>query len=68
MKLFLLTLLLVAVCVVLLSVRLFFGRAFVRTHVGDNKLMRRRGIGCVQSQDAQARAARKGVREKSGKA
>ncbi len=65
MKLFLLTLAAVALCVLLLSVRLFFGRAFVQTHVGGNKLMRRRGIGCVQTQDAQARSKRrKGVRER----
>jgi len=39
----------------LLSVRLFFGKPFVQTHVGQSKAMRRRGIHCVQEQDAEAR-------------
>lgn len=46
---------LVAVAVGLLSVRLFFGRGFVKTHTSQNAALRRRGIGCVQSQDAQER-------------
>lgn len=55
MKVFLLTLIFVALAVVLLSVRLFFGRSFVKTHVSQNKAMRERGIHCVQAQDAAAR-------------
>lgn len=50
----------------LLSVRLFFGRGFVDTHVGNNPHMRRRGIGCVESMDAGLRNRQnKGIREKS---
>ncbi|MCH5181246.1 MAG: hypothetical protein J1F06_01315 [Prevotellaceae bacterium] len=50
----------------LLSVRLFFGRGFVDTHVGNNLHMRRRGIGCVESMDAGLRNRQnKGIREKS---
>lgn len=56
LKLFIITLLIVAVCFVLISVRLFFGRAFVKTHVDQSKAMRQRGIHCVSTQDAQARA------------
>ena len=48
----------------LLSVRLFFGKGFVKTHVDQSKAMRQRGIGCVQSQDAAARIEnRKRVKE-----
>lgn len=57
LKLFIITLLIVAVCFALISVRLFFGRAFVKTHVDQSKAMRQRGIHCVSTQDAQARAA-----------
>ncbi len=56
MKLFLLTLVIVAFCVALLAVRLFFGKAFVKTHVDQSKAMRQRGIHCVQAQDAEQRA------------
>jgi len=52
---FLVTLLIIAICLVLLSVRLFFGKSFVKTHVDQNKAMRQRGIHCVQAQEAQMR-------------
>lgn len=55
---FLLSLLLIAVSIALLSVRLFVGKSFVRTHTSQNKAMRERGIGCVQSQDAAARRSK----------
>lgn len=55
MKVFILVLLIVAICMILLCVRLFFGRSFVKTHVDQSNAMRQRGIGCVQSQDAAAR-------------
>lgn len=55
MKEFIAILIIVAICVILLSVRLFFGKQFVKTHVSQSKAMRRRGIGCVQSQDAMSR-------------
>lgn len=52
----LITLLIVAICVVLLGVRIFFvkGGKFPNSHVSGNKAMRDRGIGCVQSQDREA--------------
>lgn len=52
----LITLLIVAICVVLLGVRIFFvkGGKFPNSHVSGNKAMRERGIGCVQSQDREA--------------
>ena len=47
----LITLLIVAICIVLLGVKVFFvkGGRFPNGHVSGNKAMRDRGIGCVQS-------------------
>ena len=52
----LITLLIVAICVVLLGLRIFFvkGGKFPNGHVSGNKAMRDRGIGCAQSQDREA--------------
>ena len=52
----LITLLIVAICIVLLGVKVFFvkGGRFPNGHVSGNKAMRDRGIGCVQSQDRDA--------------
>lgn len=52
----LITLLIVALCVVLLSVKVFFvkGGRFPNTHVSGNKALREQGVGCVQSQDREA--------------
>lgn len=52
----LITLLIVAICVALLGVKVFFvkGGRFPNGHVGGNKAMREKGIGCVQSQDREA--------------
>lgn len=53
----LITLLIVAICIALLGVRIFFvkGGKFPNTHVSGNKTLRKKGIGCVQSQDREAR-------------
>lgn len=53
----LVTLLIVAICVALLGIRMLLvkGGKFPNTHVGGNRAMRERGIGCVQSQDWEAR-------------
>ncbi|MCD8309854.1 MAG: hypothetical protein LUB83_01355 [Prevotellaceae bacterium] len=53
----LITLLIVAICMVLLGVRVFFvkGGRFPNGHVSGNRALRDRGIGCVQSQDREAR-------------
>lgn len=59
---FLFSLLIIAICVCFLGVRLLFGRSFVHTHVEGNKELRRRGITCIQSQDAAERRAGKGKR------
>ena len=52
----LLVLLIVGVSVLLLGVRVFFvkGGKFPNTHVSGNKSLRKKGIGCVQSQDREA--------------
>lgn len=52
----LITVLIVAICIVLLGVKVFFvkGGKFPSGHVSGNKAMRERGIGCAQSQDRAA--------------
>ena len=49
---FLFSLLIIAIGVALLCVRLFAGKDFVHTHVDGNKALNRKGIHCVQAQDA----------------
>lgn len=53
MKLWLLTLILVAVAVVLLGVKVLFvkGGRFPSGHIRDSKAMRRRGISCAAHDD-----------------
>lgn len=53
----LITLLIVAVSLLLLGVKVFFtkGGTFPNSHVSGNKALRAKGIGCVQSQDREAR-------------
>ena len=55
----LITLLIVAISVVLLSVKSLFKKngRFPNTHVSGNKAMKAKGIGCVQSQDREAQRA-----------
>ena len=52
----LITLLIVAICILLLGVKVFFvkGGKFPNGHVSGNKALREKGIGCVQSQDRDA--------------
>ncbi|MBE6287898.1 MAG: hypothetical protein E7099_06895 [Mediterranea massiliensis] len=53
----LITLLIVAICILFLGVKVFFVKngKFPNGHVSGNQAMRNRGIGCVQSQDREAR-------------
>ncbi len=55
------TLLIVAICLLLLGMKIFFtkGGKFPNGHVSGNKALRDRGIGCAQSQDRQAQHKRK---------
>ncbi|MEG1546730.1 MAG: hypothetical protein RR319_05495 [Bacteroides sp.] len=50
------TLLIVAICIALLGVKVFFvkGGKFPNGHVSGNKALRKKGINCVQSQDREA--------------
>lgn len=52
----LITVLIVAICGVLLGVKILFvkGGKFPNTHVSGNKALRDKGITCVQSQDREA--------------
>lgn len=56
LKTLLFTLLIVAICVALLGIRIFFTKKgkFPHFHIAGNKEMRKRGIGCVESQDKAA--------------
>ena len=58
LKTLLFSLLIVAICILLLCVKIVLGKRFPNIHVGGNKAMQKRGIGCAQSQD---RAAQKKV-------
>ncbi len=56
-KLLLLTLFVVAIAIVLMSIKVILvknGR-FSSMHIGDSKAMRKKGIGCVQSEHRKAR-------------
>ena len=57
LKTILITVLIVAICMALLSVKILSKKngRFPNTHVSGSKAMRERGIGCVQSQDREAR-------------
>lgn len=56
----LITLLIVAICLVLLGVKVFFTKngKFPNGHVSGNKALRDKGIDCVQSQDREAQNKR----------
>ncbi len=53
LKTFLAILLIVAIAVVLLSVRLFFGKKFVHTDIKGNRVMEERGIKCAVEQEVE---------------
>ena len=52
-----LTAAIVAISVLFLCIGIIIKGKFPNTHVSRNKEMRKRGIGCVQSQDREARKA-----------
>ena len=55
------TVLIVAICLALLAIKIIFKKngRFPNTHVSGSKAMRKRGIGCVQSQDRESRAPKR---------
>jgi hypothetical protein len=65
LKLFLFSAAIIALCIGLLSVQILLKKngQFVKTHVSQSKEMRKRGIGCVQSQDFAARHRQRPVKE-----
>ncbi|HZK03057.1 MAG TPA: hypothetical protein VFC94_01465 [Bacteroidaceae bacterium] len=63
------TFILILIGIALLSVGIWLKRdgKFPNMHVGSNPLMKKRGIGCIQTQDAQAQIENKiAVAEKQG--
>lgn len=50
----LITLLIVAISLLLLGVKVFFTKEVPNGHVSGNKELRKKGIGCAQSQDREA--------------
>ena len=54
----LITLLIVAICLILLGINVFFvkGGKFPNGHVSGNKALRNKGISCAQSQDREAQS------------
>jgi hypothetical protein len=62
---FLLCAIIIALCILMLSVRILFKKngQFVKTHVSQSKAMRERGIGCVQGQDFAERHKKKRIKE-----
>lgn len=53
MKILVLTIVIVALCVVMLGVKVLFvkGGKFPSGHVHDNAALRRKGIGCAHSEE-----------------
>ncbi len=51
----LISVLIVAICIALLCIGILLKGKFPNMHVSGNKALRRRGVGCVQSQDREAR-------------
>ncbi len=53
------------IAVLLMGVKIFFTKEgkFPDIHIGDNKAMRERGIGCATSQDAQIRSKTNPVKQ-----
>lgn len=49
------TVLIVAICVALLCIGIFIKGRFPNMHVSGNKALRKQGVGCIQSQDREAR-------------
>ena len=61
LKTILITMLIVAICIALLSVKILFQKngRFPNTHVSGSNAMRKRGIGCVQKVNPHAIAERR---------
>ena len=60
-KIIIITMLIIAICVALLSVKIIFKKngRFSSQHIHDNEALRQQGIHCVLDQDREAREADK---------
>lgn len=59
LQVILFSLLIITISLVLLAVRLFFGKRFINTHVDGSKALTAKGIHCAQTQDAEMRQQRR---------
>lgn len=66
LKLILVSAVILFICMLFLCLNIILKKhgTFPKTHVSQNKELRRRGINCVQSQDFEMRHKKKGVKEK----
>lgn len=69
LKLALLSIIILGICIVMLCIGMIIKKkgSFPKTHVSQNKEMRKRGITCVQSQDYAARHRTKQINQYSNK-
>lgn len=60
-KIIIITVLIIAICIALLSVKLIFKKngSFSSQHIHDNEALRQQGIHCVLDQDREARESGK---------
>ena len=67
LKLVIITVLIIAIAVALLSVKVIFRKNghFSSQHIHDSAALRKQGIHCVIDQDREMRAPSKGVKEKT---
>jgi hypothetical protein len=63
---FLLTLVLLAICIILLGIKVFFFKngSFPSSHVGENKRLKEKGISCAKIQNLQEQS-KKNIFERS---
>lgn len=66
LKLIVITVLIIAIAVALLSVKVIFRKngSFTSQHIHDSQAMKERGIHCVIDQDREMRQLVRGVKEK----
>ena len=66
LKLIVITVLIIAIAVALLSVKVIFRKngCFTSQHIHDSQAMKERGIHCVIDQDREMRQPARGVKEK----
>ncbi len=66
LKLIVITVLIIAIAVALLSVKVIFRKngSFTSQHIHDSQAMKERGIHCVFDQDREMRQPARGVKEK----